>query len=194
VTRVKIPKLFRLKRTRVRAAIADRRLRTAASAGCEDVTEPNMKLSRALLVVLLLHVVAVAGILAFNAIKTRQSSIGAISAAANPSSQTLHSKTKQVSANTASGSVAKETATQIETKSSPSVAKSTTKGKTQSGLSKTYTVVKGDNPVTIAKKFKVSYDDLLALNRIDDPRKLHIGQKLLIPIKPAKDKKTDESH
>jgi len=40
--------------------------------------------------------------------------------------------------------------------------------------------------VTIAKKFKVAYDDLLALNHIDDPRKLKIGQKLLIPEKTAK--------
>src|SRR5207244_13606802 len=51
---------------------------------------------------------------------------------------------------------------------------------------KTYVVAKGDNPVTIAKKFKVSYDDLLALNHIDDPRKLKIGQKLLIPEKTSK--------
>jgi len=51
---------------------------------------------------------------------------------------------------------------------------------------KVYVVAKGDNPVTIAKKFKVSYDDLLALNRIDDPRKLKIGQKLLIPGKTSK--------
>ncbi len=51
-------------------------------------------------------------------------------------------------------------------------------------------VVKGDNPVTIAKKFKVAYDDLMELNHIDDPRKLQIGTKLLIP-KPAKGK-TDE--
>jgi LysM repeat protein len=57
---------------------------------------------------------------------------------------------------------------------------------------KVYIVVKGDNPVTVAKKFKVSYDDLLALNHIDDPRKLQIGQKLLIPAKTMKAKKTDE--
>ena len=38
----------------------------------EEMSEPNMKLSRALLIVLVLHVVAVAGIIAFNAIKTRQ--------------------------------------------------------------------------------------------------------------------------
>jgi LysM repeat protein len=51
---------------------------------------------------------------------------------------------------------------------------------------KTYVVAKGDNPVTIAKKFKVPYDDLVALNHIDDPRKLKIGQKLLIPAKSVK--------
>ena len=40
----------------------------------EEMSEPNMKLSRALLIVLLLHVVAVSGIIAFNALKTRQTS------------------------------------------------------------------------------------------------------------------------
>ena len=56
---------------------------------------------------------------------------------------------------------------------------------------KTYVVAKGDNPVTIAKKFKVSYDDLVALNHIDDPRKLKIGQKLLIPEKLKNAKKNE---
>jgi hypothetical protein len=50
-------------------------------------------------------------------------------------------------------------------------------------------VKKGDNPVGIAKKLKVSYNDLVALNHIDDPRKLKIGQKLLVP-EPAKPKTT----
>ena len=57
---------------------------------------------------------------------------------------------------------------------------------------KVYTVAKGDKPVNIAKKFKVPYDDLLAANHIDDPRKLKIGQKLIIPIKSAKPKKANE--
>jgi Membrane proteins related to metalloendopeptidases len=56
---------------------------------------------------------------------------------------------------------------------------------------KLYTVVKGDNPVTIAKKLKVSYDDLIALNHIEDPRKLKIGQKLSIP-KPTKTKNSHQ--
>ena len=47
-----------------------------------------------------------------------------------------------------------------------------------------------DSPVTIAKKLRVPYDDLMALNHIEDPRKLRIGQKLLIP-KITKPKKTD---
>ena len=46
-----------------------------------------------------------------------------------------------------------------------------------------YTVVKGDNSVTIAKKFHVSSADLLKINKIDDPKKLQIGQKLRIPAK-----------
>jgi LysM repeat protein len=63
-------------------------------------------------------------------------------------------------------------------------------GSTDSG--KIYVVVKGDNPVTIAKRLKVPYDDLIALNHIEDPRKLQIGQKLLIPNKTSKAKKTGE--
>ena len=50
-----------------------------------------------------------------------------------------------------------------------------------SSSGKTYIVKKGDNPVTIAKRLKVSYDDLIALNHVEDPHKLQIGQKLLIP-------------
>jgi LysM repeat protein len=68
------------------------------------------------------------------------------------------------------------------------VAKATADKPVSSG--KTYVVKKGDNPVTIAKKLRVSYDDLMELNHIEDPRKLRIGQKLLIP-KTTKPKKTD---
>jgi LysM repeat protein len=42
-------------------------------------------------------------------------------------------------------------------------------------------VAKGDNPYSIAKKFKVTQDALMKANNIDDPRKLKIGQKLAIP-------------
>src|SRR5438045_4947148 len=68
---MKVPRFFRHRK--LWAATARR---SSASAGMdfEEMSEPNMKLSRALLIVLLLHVVAVSGIIAFNAIKARQSS------------------------------------------------------------------------------------------------------------------------
>ncbi len=46
---------------------------------------------------------------------------------------------------------------------------------------KVYLVQKGDSPAGIAKKFKVSYADLLRANNIEDPKRLQIGQKLVIP-------------
>jgi len=192
-TKLRFSKLFRLKRKKLRATTAHRPLRIAAATKCEELAEPNMKLSRALLIVLLLHVVAVAGIIAFNAIKTRQGSIAPAAVAANLANQTVGSTMKPAPLSLPSASSVKETAERAENKSSRSAAKSPAKdAKTPLNSGKIYTVAKGDNPVTIAKKFKVSYDDLLALNHIDDPRKLHIGQKLLIPNKTTKGKKSDQ--
>jgi LysM repeat protein len=55
-------------------------------------------------------------------------------------------------------------------------------GKTASTTSaKTYTVKKGDNPVNIAKNLHVSYEELLKLNKIEDPKKLQIGAVLKLP-------------
>ena len=50
----------------------------------EEMAEPNMKLSRALLIVLVLHVVAVAGIIAFNTIKTRENNAPAVAETSAP--------------------------------------------------------------------------------------------------------------
>src|SRR5947208_16011014 len=71
--RLKIPRLFNPKK--MLAATARRASAASAGMDFEGIPEPNMKLSRALLIVLVLHVVAVSGIIAFNAIKTRQGSI-----------------------------------------------------------------------------------------------------------------------
>ena len=165
-----MPKMFTFKRKKLRATAVRRPLRmTASAAEYGDIAEPSMKLSRALLIVLLLHVVAVAGIIAFNAIKTRQASIPSA-----PPSTTV-------------GIASADTKPQAPAPNSMTAPK--TSAKTPAKISdsgKVYVVAKGDNPVTIAKKFKVSYDDLLALNHIDDPRKLKIGQKLLIPEKTSK--------
>jgi LysM repeat protein len=48
---------------------------------------------------------------------------------------------------------------------------------------KTYTVQKGDNPVAIAKRMGVNYDELLKVNGVDDPKRLKIGQVLKLPVR-----------
>lgn len=191
--KLRILKPFRLRRKELRATTAHRAVRIAAATKCEELAEPNIKLSRALLIVLVLHVIAVSGIIAFNAIKTRQDSIAPPPIAANPANQTVGPTTKPASLSLRSAGSAKEIAARDESKSSRSGAKLPAKdAKTPPWAGKTYIVAKGDNPVTIAKKFNVSYGDLLALNHIDDPRKLHIGQKLLIPNKMSRGRKSDQ--
>ncbi len=140
----------------------------------EEMGEPNMKLSRALLIVLVLHVVAVAGIVAFNTIKPRENftpttpeaqAPGAVAASVAPVATSAPNEVAQTA-----------------TSPAPSAEKSneTDKNKIKDS-GKTYVVARGDNPVTIARHFKVAEADLLALNQITDPRKLQINQKLRIP-------------
>ena len=202
--KMKIPKLELLRRKKLHAATARRPLRIAASADYDEMAEPNMKLSRALLIVLVLHVVAVSGIIAFNAIKTRQASAPVSTRAPANSTPPVRSTTKPDNSISHAATMPKENARHDEAKLSHSPAKQMAKedrktdhAKSSEAMAsadsaKVYVVAKGDNPVTIAKKLKVSYDDLLALNHIDDPRKLQIGQKLLIPGKTTKGKKADE--
>ncbi len=165
------PKFFRRKKKKTLRLSTARRA-SASGAEFDETSEPNMKLSRALLIVLLLHIVAVGGIIAFNAIKSRQGPVSAPVATAK--AQASPSATAQEG---------------IKPTHSPAV--KTEKKSTPDGT-KFYTVAKGDTPVTIAKKFKVPFDDLLAANHVDDPRKLKIGQKLIIPVKAGKTRKGQE--
>jgi LysM repeat protein len=183
--RIKIPRLFNFKKL---SAATARRASASAGMDFEGIPEPNMKLSRALLIVLLLHVVAVSGIIAFNAIKTGErtfvppTSPEKESKPADSTQTPNHASTDKT--RVAAGQ--KDNDRQHEPKPSRPIAKDE-QAKTPSCSGKTYVVKKGDNPVGIAKKLKVSYNDLIALNHIDDPHKLKIGQKLLVP-EPAKPK------
>jgi LysM repeat protein len=199
--RIKISRLFQAKKL----SAATARRGSAASGGMdfEGIPEPNMKLSRALLIVLLLHVVAVSGIIAFNAIKTRERAYVTPTSSETENKPTDTAQTVNRASNdkTPVATAQKENDRQHESKPSHSPAKDEQR-KTVSSSGKTYVVKKGDNPVGIANKLKVSYNDLIALNHIDDPRKLQIGQKLLVPdaSKPKsasakgadKKKKTDQ--
>ena len=188
--RLKIPRLFNPKK--MLAATARRASAASAGMDFEGIPEPNMKLSRALLIVLLLHVVAVSGIIAFNAIKTRERAF------VPPTSTETENKpadTAQTANNATSDKALvpaahKENDRQHDPKPSHSPVKDE-EAKTLSSSGKTYVVKKGDNPVGIAKKLKVSYNALMTLNHIDDARKLQIGQKLLIPKPATNPKKTE---
>ena len=203
---MKIPQLFiRPKpKKKLRASTARRSIAAPEELDYEEMSEPNMKLSRALLIVLVLHVVAVAGIIAFNTIKSRQGAFPqhqaktsaaapavaeATPAAAAKAEPSVAPVNNQSAAALANKPVAKEDPTKLE-----KIPKALPVGLDTGGSNgNTYVVAKGDNPVSIAKKLKVSESDLLAANHIDDPRKLQIGQKLIVPApKAAKAKKPQD--
>ena len=193
--RIKIPRLFNPKK--MLAATARRASAASAGMDFEGIPEPNMKLSRALLIVLLLHVVAVSGIIAFNAIKNRERAFvpPTSTETENKSADTTQTANHVSTEKTRVAAAQKESDRPHDSKPSHSPAKDE-QAKTPSAAGKTYIVKKGDNPVAIAKKLKVSYNDLMALNHIDDPRKLQIGQKLLVPqttnSKPTSAKPTSQ--
>jgi LysM repeat protein len=162
--------------------------RAAAKYADEDygADEPNVKLSRAFVVVLLLHVVAVGGIFAFSALKDRQT--GTVVGKGNTGGQ--KSATTQ-GAGAQNGGAVKPISSEAQNLVDSSRASASGAGKPPAGgagqennteVPKVYVVQQGDSPARIAKKFKVSYASLLKTNNIDDPKKLQIGQKLLIPI------------
>jgi len=186
-----------LTRKKLRATTA-RRVLGAAEMDYEEMSEPNMKLSRALLIVLVLHVVAVAGIIAFNTIKTRQGSLPPIPA------ETAHAKVAPAAPAKSEGPTVVAATRSDETKNTKAPSKPVVKDEHKSDppkavenkpakpdTSKTYVVAKGDTPVSIARKLKVPSDEIMAANHIDDPHKLKIGQKLIIPTKSKKPKKGD---
>jgi nucleoid-associated protein YgaU len=182
---MKLPQL--LTRKKLRATTVRRPIGLPDGMDYEEMSEPNMKLSRALLIVLVLHVVAVAGIIAFNTIKSRQGPLP--TASATTTKATVPAKSEIA----AGPSVDVSTARRDEVKPAHSPVKPAAKPAPASSAKPdaaktTYVVAKGDNPVTIAKKFKITYDDLIAANRIEDPHKLKIGQKLVIPVKAPKSK------
>ncbi len=191
---MRLSSLFSAKK--LRATTARRSLGAPDEMDYEEMSEPNMKLSRALLIVLVLHVVAVAGIIAFNAIKSRQGVLPPATttkaaaqapsqktAAPAPTSAEPAPKPRDEMATTKP--VVKEERKAIPVKAA---VENTPKAESK----KSYVVAKGDTPVSIAKKFKITSAQLLAANDIEDAHKLKIGKKLIIPApKQTKSKKSE---
>src|SRR3954469_336174 len=191
---MRLPSLFPAKK--MRATTARRSLGAPDEMDYEEMSEPNMKLSRALLIVLVLHVVAVAGIIAFNAIKSRQAVVPPAPSTKTAAPATSQKPIAPLAATTETSSkprdetapvksIAKEERKAIPVK--PAV-ENTAKPESK----KSYVVAKGDTPVSIAKKFKITPAQLLAANDIEDAHKLKIGKKLIVPApKQTKSKKSE---
>ncbi len=187
---MRLPSLFPSKK--LRATTARRSLGGPDEMDYEEMSEPNMKLSRALLIVLVLHVVAVAGIIAFNTIKSRQGAVPPVATAKTTAQKTAApnvvssetSKTKEE---------APKPAVKEERKAIPVKSADESAPKPTETSKKTYVVAKGDTPVSIAKKFKITSGQLLAANNIEDAHKLKIGQKLVIPAPKEKNVSKEKS-
>lgn len=185
---MKIPKFT--KRHRMQAATR----RANPRAEEEFDGEPNIRLSSAIAVVLVLHVVAVSGIYAFNRLKEHRlpEQPPAVEKKAAEAAPVQQSETPSTAAQTAQAAAPKAenppapapATAPVHSKVAEQQADSIEKQPAKSAhkdSGRVYTVAKGDNPVGIAKKFRVSYDELLEINKIKDPRKLQIGQKLHVP-------------
>ena len=191
---MKIPSIMKPKKLRATTARRSRSLGLPDDMDYEQMSEPNMKLSRALLIVLVLHIVAVAGIIAFNTIKTRETIATANAPEAVRTPAAAPAVTKDEPEAAQPDEITK-VAVKTESKAPETAAEHAkpvimTPAVPDSG--KIYTVVKGDNPVTIARHLKISEADLLELNQITDPRKLQIGQKLHIPAASTATKSKSE--
>ncbi len=159
--------------------------------------EPNMRLSRAFVVVLVLHIVAVGGIVLFNKLQTAPPLASSARIVAAPSPTPAPMPAPNYPANPSpvrrrEGSVAAAAPVKVSRPAAapapaavkpPAVPPIPVKAATAVSASgaQTYTVTKGDNPYSIAHKFKLREDQLLKANNITDPRKLQIGQVLTIP-------------
>ena len=181
---MKMPSILKRKKLNATATRRARTLGLPDGMDYEQMAEPNMKLSRALLIVLLLHIVAVAGIIAFNTIKTREAATASSLETIVPATDTSAPPAPAAGSVATAPNEITKVASRMETKAPEKVVehpKPAVKTSDVVDSGKIYLVVKGDNPVTIARHLHVNYDALLELNQIDDPRKLQIGQKLRIP-------------
>jgi LysM repeat protein len=250
-------------RRQARRLVARKTIHARAASSREEVeeyeneAEPSMKLSQAFIVVLVLHVVAVAGVYGFNQLKekparpaTAKTEASEAAAVTEKKADTLakeqaasaaKSQATEISYTVVAGDTLRRIASKFNTSvaslekvndltstsilkvgqilvigSSGKVAAAASQsteslsklpptpaivakappvkaptvqgkpeagplGKTQASDEKTYVVAKGDNPYSLAKKFNVSQAALMKANNIDDPKKLKIGQKLVVP-------------
>jgi LysM repeat protein len=76
-----------------------------------------------------------------------------------------------------------KTAAAPESKPAQTAAQKTAPAPAERKAVKTYVVRKGDTPLQIARENGCSYEDLMKLNNVKDPKKIQQGQVLKLPVK-----------
>ena len=172
-----------LRKTARRPQPAAMRARAAAPAIDEDYeeedyggeSEPSMRFTHALFVVLVLHVIAVGGVFAFNSIKAKQSAEARGAKSAPAQEKTISSSQPQTPATAASPATA-------QAKPPAAQAAATKTGAApEAPAGKTHTVAAGETLSKIASKYGVSVDAIEKANDITTLSVIRVGQMLIIP-------------
>jgi LysM repeat protein len=160
-----------------------------------DDGQPTTKLSSAFVVVLILHVVAVGGIYAFNSIKASRRSHAQILAAVNPAASATDKLTGDTDSAPAAAPVPAVKAAAIHP-AVPTVppAPLDSAATLKPGGLRQYQVKAGDNVTKIAFAYRVASSDLLAANGLKDNAVLHVGQTLTIPASKPDAKTPVDTH
>lgn len=141
--------------------------------------EPNMKFSHALLVVLILHVIAVGGVFAFNSIKAKQTNEKATAKTSEVAEANAVAATSEPAPAATKPSVPEKpvvtSTTTTTTKAAPPTA--------ATSAGKVHTVVAGDTLSKIASKYSVSVEALEKANGLTTYSMIRVGQELQIPVK-----------
>jgi LysM repeat protein len=125
-----------------------------------ETSEPNMKLSHAFIVVLILHLIAVAGVFGFNSMKNRQNALAKITAESSAAQTAAVSGAESANTGTAAAAAAEE---------NPA----------------SHTVAAGDTLTRIAAKHNTSIEALEQANGLTAESILRVGQVLQIPAAGA---------
>ena len=147
----------------------------------EGESEPNMKFSHALIVVLLLHVLAVGGVFAFNALKGRHLAPDR----SKPAAQAVAAPAPEPAAVPANKAAAPAHETARTLLAAPAKAPSKALPETAAA---THTVVAGDTLTRIAAGNKTTVEAIEQANGLGSGSALRIGQTLKIPAKTGASK------
>lgn len=151
-----------------------------------DSEEPTTKLSSAFIVVLILHVVAVCGIYAFNSIKASRRDREAVSTAPAPAPAPAKPTAAKPSAKSETpGAPAPATAPATTARSAEASAPVPAVAASKPPAARQYIIKGGDNLTKIAFAYNVTAAELMEANHLKEGATLHPGQTLTIPAAKA---------